>query len=159
MNNLFQSDLSWDDWLSGLTNEPDFNTSQNCPLPNNVALRCPSLDSNASSKLDQNQMLDYEWPVQVLEDLQVNIPPPCSRVAGILPDIESFIPQSTAYHSPTEEYPPTNININININQPQASATKKKISQSVKIKRTNPNPPPPTMPAKKPPPTPEPHTP
>ena len=147
-NNLFQPDLSWDDWLSGLTNEPDFNASQNCPLPNNAALRCPSLDSNASSKLDQNQMLDYEWPAPVLEDLQFKIPPPCSRVAGILPDIESCIPQSTPYHSPTEEHPPTNININ----QPQASANTKKISPSVKRNRTSqtkPEPPSANDPSKK----------
>ena len=84
----FQTDLSWDDWLSlGLVAEPGFNLSQDCPLPNNSASRCPSFDSNASS----DQPISQGWPGNFLEDPQFNLSSCPQR--SVQQDIESCTPQ------------------------------------------------------------------
>ena len=100
-SDAFRTDLSWDDWLSlGLVAEPGFTLPQDCPIPNNSASGCPSLDSNASS----DQSINQAWPINFQEDPLLNYPS-CPQTT-LQQDIESCIPH-VPQPSPLEPLPST----------------------------------------------------
>lgn len=100
-SNIFRTDLSWDDWLSlGVVAERDFNMPHDCPLPENPASACPSLDSNTSS----DQLISQGWPVNVMEDPQLTFPS-CPQTT-VQQDIETCIPH-LPQSSPIETLPST----------------------------------------------------
>lgn len=117
-SDFFRADLSWDDWLlSGLVAEPDFNMPHDCPLPASSASRYPSLDSNASS----DQLVNQGWPVNFLENPQLNLPS-CPQTTA-QQDIESCIPNLPQQPSPMEPPPTTTPN-----SSPPPPPTKRRLS-------------------------------